>query len=396
MKIALVTPSVHGHGGVPNYVLFLAKSMATEHEVSLFSVHVGGTNNANIHHRKVWGLGTSGLAHSLTFSLNSALLLFLSRFRDSGRFDIIHTHGNFTGLENVLTSHYCEAVELNRLRAQESGAPFFQKIQRLGSTYLERRIVKRAKEKVLIVPSGRMKLDMIRQHNANADSIVVVHSGVDSDLYNPMRISMYRTDVRHRHSICKDASVVLFVGGDWERKGLAYAISALSLMDFHKAVLLVVGKGDVDAYRRIARESGVESRVIFAGLSMEVWEYYAASDVLVLPTLNEAFGLVVLEAMSAGLPLLVSSLAGAAELIEDGLNGMLIKDPTDALEIATKLDSVLTNDRFMRLLGKMGRQTALKYTWDVVAQKHIEVYKWVLGGKSTKWSYPGPTRWVGR
>ena len=116
---------------------------------------------------------------------------------------------------------------------------------------------------------------------------------------------------------------------------------------------------------------------------------------VVLPTLNEAFGLIVLEAMSSGLPSLVSSLAGAAELVEDGLNGLLIKDPTDPLEIATKLDSILMNERLRRLLGEEGRQTALKYTWDVVAQKHIEVYKWVLGGKSTKWSHPGPTRPVG-
>ena len=97
-----------------------------------------------------------------------------------------------------------------------------------------------------------------------------------------------------------------------------------------------------------------------------------------------------------GLPVLVSSLAGASELIEDGLNGLLIKDPTDALEIAAKLDAILLNERFRILLGEEGRQTALKYTWDMVARKHIEVYKWVLSGKSTKWSPPGPTWQVGR
>ena len=127
MKIALVTPSVHGYGGVPNYVSSLARSMAAEHEISLFSVRAEGISNDKIRHRKVWGFGDSGLVHSLTFSLTSALLLFLSRFRESGRFDIIHTHGNFTGLEDVLTSHYCEAVELERLRTQTFGVPIFQK-----------------------------------------------------------------------------------------------------------------------------------------------------------------------------------------------------------------------------------------------------------------------------
>ncbi len=297
MKIAFITHSVHGYGGVPSYVSSLARSMAADHEISLFSVHVEGLSDANIHHRKVWGLGGSGLVHTLAFSLNSALLLFLSRFRESGRFDIIHTHGNYTGLEDVMTSHYCEAVELERLRTQKSGAPLFQKLQRLGRTFLEKQMVKGAKGKALIVPSRRMKLDMIQQHGANADSTVVVYSGVDSERYDPGYISLYRTDVRQRHSIGEDASVVLFVGGDWERKGLACAIIALSLMDCPEAVLLVIGQGDIDAYRQIARERGVEGRVIFAGPNKEVWKYYAASDAVVLPTLNEAFGLVVLDAM---------------------------------------------------------------------------------------------------
>ena len=73
MKIALVTPSVHGYGGVPNYVSSLARSMAAEHEISLFSVRAEGISDADIHHRKVWGLGDSGLVHSLTFSLTRDL-----------------------------------------------------------------------------------------------------------------------------------------------------------------------------------------------------------------------------------------------------------------------------------------------------------------------------------
>ena len=396
MKIAFITHSVHGHGGVPNYVSSLARSMAADHEISLFCVNVEGPGSTNIRHRKVWGLNGNGLVHSLTFSLTSALLLFLSRFRKSGRFDIIHTHGNYTGLEDVMTSHYCEALELERLRTQNSRVPIFQKLQRLGTTFLEKQMVRGAKKKALIVPSKRMKLDMIRQHDANADSIVVVYSGVDSERYDPGHISLYRADVRRRHSIGNDASVVLFVGGDWERKGLAFAINALSDMDCTEAILLVIGEGDVDAYRQIARWLGVDGRVIFTGPMKEVWKYYTASDVLVLPTLNEAFGLVVLEAMSMRLPILVSSLAGASELIEDGLNGLLIKDPTDASEIAHKLDAILSNKRLRTHLGKEGRQTARKYTWDIVAQKHIEVYKWVLDGKSTKWPNPGPTGRVGR
>ncbi len=137
----------------------------------------------------------------------------------------------------------------------------------------------------------------------------------------------------------------------------------------------MVGPGCVDAYQQIARDRGVEDSVIFAGSNTEVWKYYAASDALVLPTFNEAFGLVILEAMSSALPVLVSSLAGASELVKDGVNGLIINDPSDALEIAAKLGTMLFDENLRMSLGKEARQTALKYTWDLVARRHIEVYK---------------------
>ena len=114
-----------------------------------------------------------------------------------------------------------------------------------------------------------------------------------------------------------------------------------------------------------------------------------------LPTFNEAFGLVILEAMSSALPVLVSSLAGASELVKDGINGLIINDPSDALEIAAKLDTMLFDENLRMSLGKEARQTALKYTWDLVAQRHIEVYKAILSHNSTKLSQPGRTRHIG-
>ncbi len=200
--------------------------------------------------------------------------------------------------------------------------------------------------------------------------------------------------MRERHSIGDDVSVILFVGGDWDRKGLAHAIKAFSLLNCPEAVLLIIGSGDVVAYQQIARDYGVEGKVIFVGQSKEVWQYYAASDALVLPTFNEAFGLVVLEAMSSGLPVLVSSLAGASELVNDGVNGLIINDPSDALEIATKLGTMLFDENLRMSLGKEARQTALKYTWDLVAQRHIEVYEAILNHNSTKLSPSGRARQV--
>jgi len=256
-------------------------------------------------------------------------------------------------------------------------------------------MVKRPQMKPIIVPSERMNQDLIRYYGADADNTLVIYSGVDSDKYSPRNAPLNRFDVRERHSIGDDASIILFVGGDWERKGLANTIKAFSLLNNPEAVLLVVGSGDVVAYQQIVLAHGVGDRVIFAGSSKEVWKYYATSDVLVLPAFNEAFGLVILEAMSSGLPVLVSSLAGVSELVNDGVNGLIINDPSDALEIAAKLGTILFDENLRMSLGKEARQTALKYTWDLVAQRHIEVYKAILSHNSTKLSQSGRTGHVG-
>ena len=178
MKIALVTPDVHRHAGVPCYAASLATAMAVDHEVSIFSVSADELGHPGIKHHRVWALGGGGFVRSFSFSLASTLLLFLSRFRESGRFDIIHTHGDYTGLENIITSHYCQATEMERLRQAPEKASFGQILQRLSMNLLEKRMVKRARVKPIIVPSERMKQDLMKHHGADADNTLVIYSGV--------------------------------------------------------------------------------------------------------------------------------------------------------------------------------------------------------------------------
>jgi UDP-glucose:(heptosyl)LPS alpha-1,3-glucosyltransferase len=141
---------------------------------------------------------------------------------------------------------------------------------------------------------------------------------------------------------------------------------------------MIVGPGDVRAYRRMATDVGIEGGVRFAGHRDDIWKYYAASDIFLLPTLYEAFGLVILEAMASGLPVLVSRWAGAAELIHDGIDGLLINDPTDVAEISAKLGVLLRDEGLRRRLGDNARRAALHYSWAGVARMTLEVYDRVL------------------
>jgi len=170
----------------------------------------------------------------------------------------------------------------------------------------------------------------------------------------------------------------MFAGGDWHRKGLLYVIEALSLLLRRDVKLVVVGSGDEKFYGQLAELKRVRERIIFVSSSSNLWEYYAASDVFVFPTIYEPFGLVIVEAMASGLPVITSKVAGAADLIIDGVNGLLLRIASDVNDLAVKIELLLSNAELRKTMGEHARETAEEFSWDRVAQKTLEVYNTVL------------------
>ena len=376
MRIALVTHRVHRHGGVPQYVAALATALVPDHEVTIFSSSFEGLGDTDVRHRRVWALG-SGFIWSVTFNLSSLLLLFLSHLKKEGGFDIIHAHAYDSTVlaANVITSHFCEAEDLERLRRQGSGVPPGERLERQFKALLEKVLMRQSRRKSLIVLSERMKREFLSHSLLLEERLFVIPSGVDCTRYSPANISLYRDEIRRRHSVTMTDTLVLFLGGYWERKGLCQAIKALSHLGSLEVTLLVVGRGDTVRFRELARHEDVEKRVIFAGPRPEPWKYYAASDIFLLPTLYEPFGLSVLEAMATGLPVVVSRGAGVAELLQDGSDALLLEDPRDVAAISAKLELLVENAELRRRLGERARQTALGCTWARVAQRTVDVYR---------------------
>ncbi len=170
----------------------------------------------------------------------------------------------------------------------------------------------------------------------------------------------------------------MFAGDYWERKGLRYIIEALSLVPRPDVRLLIVGSGDENYYGQLAELKQVRERIVFASHRDNLWEYYAASDVFAFPTIYEPFGLVILEAMASGLPVITSRVAGAADVIIDGVNGLLITDPGDINDLAAKIKLLLSNAELRKAIGQRARETAERLSRDRASQKTLEVYNSVL------------------
>jgi UDP-glucose:(heptosyl)LPS alpha-1,3-glucosyltransferase len=369
MKVALVSRHVNDFAGVPGHVSSLARALARNHEVTIFS-------------ETFEGLDGTGVAHQAVRWTGSAISLQDASPLQDAECDIVHSHHyDYPFPSDVMTSHYCEREGLDRIGLGVRDEDYSDSAiwsEGVAKAELELRLLELNKGSPLIVLSRRMKSEFIRHYGIPSEQIFVVRGGVDTDRYSPRNVVLFRKEVRQRYQVAPNQPLVLFVGGDWQRKGVAQAIAALSRVDSLGAKLMIVGPGDVRAYRRMATDVGIEGGVRFAGHRDDIWKYYAASDIFLLPTLYEAFGLVILEAMASGLPVLVSRWAGAAELIHDGIDGLLINDPTDVAEISAKLGVLLRDEGLRRRIGDNARRAALHYSWAGVARMTLEVYDRVL------------------
>jgi UDP-glucose:(heptosyl)LPS alpha-1,3-glucosyltransferase len=214
---------------------------------------------------------------------------------------------------------------------------------------------------------------------AYAQRTIAIPNGVDTDAFAPDSRRADALALRERLAIAEQQLIAVFVGSEWQRKGLAPAIRALAQAPGWD--LLVVGNGDRESYERLAEQLGVAGRVRWIGVSRDVAPLYQLADALVFPTSYEAFPLVALEAAASGLPLLATPVNGIRELVRDGENGFLIRPEPD--DIAARL-RLLGEDRALReRLGAAARAAALEYSWAKMVERHDSLYETLASAPST-------------
>ena len=134
-------------------------------------------------------------------------------------------------------------------------------------------------------------------------------------------------------------------------------------------LLLVAGKDDPYPYLRRMHDRGLEGKVRFMPSRPDVEWYYAAADVYVGPSLEDTFAQPPAEAMACGLPVITSATNGTAEIITDGVDGLIVQDPNDTEDLANKVRLLYENPDPCRSLGDNAVRTAQKYTWIAMGKK---------------------------
>jgi UDP-glucose:(heptosyl)LPS alpha-1,3-glucosyltransferase len=194
----------------------------------------------------------------------------------------------------------------------------------------------------VIAQSSYMRDQITGSYAVARDHIHVIHNAVDTDEYSVARRLALREEMRARWAVPTDACCLLVLAHNFRLKGLWDILptlaSAAASSDVH---LLVVGRGTGHAQRakarRLVRRLGLEERVTLAGPVRPALHAHAAADALIHLSWHDSFGFVVLEAMACGLPVVTTRFVGAAELVEDGVSGLLV-DPGSRTEIADAID----------------------------------------------------------
>lgn len=203
---------------------------------------------------------------------------------------------------------------------------------------------------------------------------------VDNKLIDKMYINRnnYRRKIREKLNINNKEKVVLFSGRLIEIKNIEIIINAISnIKEKDKITFLITGGGELkETLLRLAEKEKVKIHITdFLEKQEELFEYYFAADVLVLPSIDEAWGLVVNEAMNVGMPIIVSHLCGCSlDLVKDGHNGYVF-DPYDVNSLKNKLNKILFSDDMDRM-GKVSKEIIGNWTMEkskVMLEKILDV-----------------------
>lgn len=212
----------------------------------------------------------------------------------------------------------------------------------------------------------------------------VIPNFVDLDHFRP---GSQGDGVRAKHGIPAGTPLVLSVGRIVPHKGMEHLVEAARSIEDARVVIAGTGP-HVPALQRLAKTMGVDGRVVFAGRvpNEELPDYYAACDVFVLPSVSrlEAFGIVALEAMACGKPVVVSDIPGVREVIQDGREG-LVADAMNPEDLGRKIRALLANERVRREMGGRARETVEeRFSRSKVVDQIEAVYHQAIAGEPTR------------
>jgi len=228
----------------------------------------------------------------------------------------------------------------------------------------------------LIALTEHMKQKMIEILGRERCDIFVIPNGIDYEFFSGY---LRKQGLSTLEPVNNKKKVILYVGRLEPVKGVRYLVEAVRILidkGLRNIKVLIVGDGSEKRYlEELVEKLGLEDYIVFVGRVPhdKIPEYMASADLFVLPSLSEGFGIVVLEAMAMGLPIIASRVGGLPWIIKDGDNGFLV-EPRNPHEIAEKITFLLFNDDLRTYISRRNIEKAREYSWENIIKKLEKVY----------------------
>ncbi len=311
-------------------------------------------------------------------SLSLRLSRQVKEILERENFDVIHLHEPLLPALPVTVLRHSHSLNVGTFHAfaQSNYAYFY------GKPIL-RYFVRKLHGRIAVSPPAR---DFVSEYFPG--EYEVIPNGIDYDRFVSPRDPL---------AICREGGPnILFVGRLEKRKGLKFLLRAMAGVwaHFPQARLIVVGSGPLlEDYRKLVEAHRVEN-VVFTGFvsSEELPRYYHSCDVFCAPsTGQESFGIVLLEAMASGKPLVASDIPGYNSVVNHGVEGFLVP-PKDEQALALSLVRLLADTELRAKMGEAGRRRAAEFSWDKVARRVLDFYARVEIARSMV-QVPQRSRW---
>jgi UDP-glucose:(heptosyl)LPS alpha-1,3-glucosyltransferase len=292
-------------------------------------------------------------------------------------FDIVQSHERIAGCDVYRAG---DGVHRRWLEIRLESCTALERIRIALNPYhryvrsVEKAMFEHPRLRAVICNSKMVRDEIRRGFRIAPEKLHVIYSGVDLEHFHPREREQRRGAARAELGCRPRDSVFLFVGSGFARKGLGAAIDALAAASNESLWLVVCGRDrELAKFQRQARAAGLERRARFVGGQEDVRPLYAAADCFILPSRYDPFPNTALEALAMGLPAIVSSRCGAAEIIEPAVNGWVCRpdDPRGLASLLLTADGAIRGER----MGQAARATAERFGLDAMAQTMAELYK---------------------
>jgi glycosyltransferase involved in cell wall biosynthesis len=371
IRVAMLAPYLldSKHNGLSMHINKLTNHLSQREDTELHVVTFGKENkqlrkgNLTIHIIKTIA------------KLPEALLIFqiqsLKREIMEIHPDIIHAQGSFALYSTataLMWNKYPTLLTVHGIVAKEF--KFYREIHFILSIFIhipnERYVLSKIPN--IIVCSPQMEKIVSNMTNSK---IHVIPNGIDIE--DSQNIEPHKLSKSHS---------ILFIGGLRKAKGIDILIGAFPLIkksdtDSH---LFIGGIGPEEKkIKKLVKKLNIEEKVEFLGFVSEdeKYAYYKSVDLCVFPSVYEPFGIVCLEAMVCGRPVVASNVGGIPFVVENGKTGLLFESG-NVKDLAEKVIILLKNKELRDKMGEVGRERAKEFTWDKIAEQTVEVYKEII------------------